>query len=302
MADERPAAEAVAWAGGVVGARVVSHRGLREGSSPWLLRFENGAEAVLRLAPARYRPTQRTEIAALQVAARHGVPAPRLLAADVDGLGAVLITAIAGRSRIPVTATPGRLRALGEAAAAPHRVPLEPGPDLPQRTRPIESVDFAAMRRETGTSGVLAEAEALIAELPRPAGAVFVHGDLWQGNTLWSTGPRTTDEALLAIVDWDCAGSGHPGIDLGSLRCDAAIMYGVAAADVISAGWSAATGREPGHTAYWDAVAALSTPADLGYFIDAFADHGRGDLDRATAIARRDAFLQKALTQLDRAT
>jgi len=294
VADQHPAEAAVAWAESVVGDTAVEHRGLREGSNPWLLTFASGSEAVLRLSTPAAAALQRTEIAAMAVAERHGIAAPRLLGADIDGLGAVLISAVPGRSTIPPTPSPARLRALGAAAAALHAVPLQPGPDLPLRTRPIESVDFAAMRRDGATTDLLTRAEEMIAGRPLPAGAAFVHGDLWQGNTLWSG-----DGELLAIVDWDCSGSGHPGVDLGSLRCDAAVLYGPAAADHISAGWTATTGREPDDAAYWDAVAALSTPFDLGYFLQAIADHGRPDLDQATAVARRDAFLQTALTTLD---
>jgi hypothetical protein len=64
-----------------------------------------------------------------------------------------------------------------------------------------------------------------------PAGAVTR-----QGNTLW------TGEACMGMVDWDAAGVGHPGIDLGSLRCDAAIMFGLPAAAEILDGWRQASG------------------------------------------------------------
>ncbi len=61
----------------------------------------------------------------------------------------------------------------------------------------------------------------------------LVHGDLWYGNTLWDDG------RLTAVLDWDCAGVGPAGIDLGSLRCDAAWCHGVEAAGHILRGWEA---------------------------------------------------------------
>jgi aminoglycoside phosphotransferase (APT) family kinase protein len=293
MTDQHPQRSTLDWAASVVASKIVSWHGLREAANPWLLSFDSGDQAVLRLAPPEYRHLQRTELAALELARLHGIPVPQLLGADVDGLGAILIGAVAGRSTIPKQLVPARLHALGVAAAALHAVPLEPRTELPVRTRPIEGVDFAAMRRRDGTTDLLARAEELVARLPRPAGAVFVHGDLWQGNVLWSA-----EDTLLAIIDWDCAGSGHPGVDLGCLRLDAALLYGLPAAELPTAGWAAATGREPEHVAYWDAVAALSSPTDLSYFVQAMAGQGRDDIDRATAVARRDSFLEAALRQL----
>jgi hypothetical protein len=50
--------------------------------------------------------------------------------------------------------------------------------------------------------------------------------------------------------------------------------------------------------AYWDLVAALTTPPDMGWFVDAVRDQGRTDLDQPTMLARRDAFLEAALARL----
>ena len=42
---------------------------------------------------------------------------------------------------------------------------------------------------------------------------------------------------LTAVLDWDAAGTGSPGIDLGSVRLDAALCYGQDAAAEVLAGW-----------------------------------------------------------------
>jgi aminoglycoside phosphotransferase (APT) family kinase protein len=126
--------------------------------------------------------------------------------------------------------------------------------------------------------------------VPIPQGGTgLVHGDLWQGNTLW------TGERCVGIVDWDAAGVGHPGIDLGTLRLDAAIMFGLPAAAVVLEGWRQAIGQEPAAMAYWDLVAALTTPTDMATWLPVAHDHGRVDLDAATLNGRRDAFLHAAL-------
>ena len=269
----------------VFGRAVVSRVGLREGKSPWLLTFEDGRQAVLR-----DRGPFATELAALKVTADNGVPAPKVLASDENGL---LLSVVAGSSKIPQTPDPSRSHALGAAAAAIHAVELAPSKDLPVRHRPIELEDFDAWRAKRGASPLLLAAVQAIADRPEPPHpTVLVHGDLWQGNTMW------LDGALSAVIDWDCSGVGHPGVDLGSLRCDAAVMYGVEAASQVLAGWEERAERPAPDVAYWDVVASLSTPPDLSEWQSTIADQGRTDLDGATLTARRDEFLQAALLKL----
>jgi aminoglycoside phosphotransferase (APT) family kinase protein len=299
-----PADHVLAWAAGVVarGARVTGITGLRQGGNPWLLRLERAGReyrAFLKTgdpASRRDRMQLSTQVAALAVAAEHGLPAPRLIAADLAageaGALAMVTTVLAGDSVIPRTPPAGRLRGLGAAAAAVHGVALAPRPDLPRRARTLPDVDFAAWRRSAGTTPLLARAEEVVAGLPVPGGAtVLVHGDLWEGNTMWSGGRCT------GLVDWDCAGAGSPGIDLGTLRFSAALYHGPAAAGEILDGWRQAAGREPADVAYWDVVAALTTVGDMAHCIAPPGDTGRPDLDPPTLTARRDAFLGSALSQ-----
>lgn len=301
-----PAEQVLSWAARVVaaGARVAGFRGLREGSNPWLLRLDGGgttAEVILKtgdVASDQQRKQFGTAAAALALAGDHGLPAPRLVAADLDGSVAgqlaMVITVLPGSSKIPLAAPAGRLRALGAAAAVLHSIPLAPRPGLPLRTHSLPLVDFAAWRRLAGTSRLLALAEQRISDLPVPGGdPVFVHGDLWQGNTMWSGG------SLTGMIDWDCAGAGSPGIDLGSLRLDAALYSGSSAPDEILDGWQQQAGRPPEHVAYWDLVAALCTVGDMADCLPPLLDHGRGDLDACMLTARRDAFLAAALQQPD---
>jgi aminoglycoside phosphotransferase (APT) family kinase protein len=155
-------------------------------------------------------------------------------------------------------------------------------------------MDFARIRREHGTSRLLTDAERIVAA-SRPEGerVALTHGDLWHGNTLWD------GEELSALLDWDAAGAGAAGVDLGSLRGDAAICYGLEAADLVLAGWEAEAGRPAENMAYWDAVAALSSPPDMGWVAGTIADQGRPDLDDGPLLtARRDAFLRQALHRL----
>jgi aminoglycoside phosphotransferase (APT) family kinase protein len=149
------------------------------------------------------------------------------------------------------------------------------------------------MRREQGASDLLRAAEvAVAASRPDDGRLGLVHGDLWHGNTLWDDG------RLAAVLDWDCAGVGPAGIDLGSLRCDAAWCHGIDAAGHILRGWEAEAGRPATGVPYWDAVAALASPPDMGWFPVSMALQGRPDLTREVMLERRDAFLDAALSQL----
>jgi aminoglycoside phosphotransferase (APT) family kinase protein len=265
---------------------VISRVGLRAGGkSPWLLTYADGRQAVQR----EDGPFE-TEIAALTVAAANGVPVPRVLA---TGEKELLISVVPGSSRIPKEPEPGRLQAIGAAAASIHAVELAPTKDLPSRHRPIELVDFDDWRaRRTASPLLLAAMEAVESRPEPPHPPVLVHGDLWQGNTMW------LDGSLVAIIDWDCAGVGHPGVDLGSLRCDAALFFGPEFADLVLAGWRERSGRQALDVAYWDVVASLSTPPDVGEWIPNAVGQGRDDLDGPTLTARRDEFLRAALNRL----
>jgi aminoglycoside phosphotransferase (APT) family kinase protein len=217
-----PDAEVLDWASAALDTEVTVLRGLRHGGSPWLLRAGD-REVVLRIARAGQAAETATEVAAMTHAARVAgaiLPVAELLGYDLaerTGYGLVLTACMPGTSVIPPEADPERLQALGAAAARISSIELTPAPALPVRSRPIEPEDFAGMRREQGAPDLLRAAEAAVAATrPDDGRPGLVHGDLWHGNTLWDDG------RLTAVLDWDCAGVGPAGIDLGSLRCDAA--------------------------------------------------------------------------------
>jgi Ser/Thr protein kinase RdoA (MazF antagonist) len=145
------------WAANQVGAgaRVLAVKGLRAGAGPWRLRIDRGGTP-------------------LEVVLRVGDPSSR------QRLAALLMTALAGSSTIPVIASVARLRALGAAAATLHAVAAAPRPDLPLRVRPLADVDFAAKRRASGSSPLLEAAAERVNQVPiLRAKTGLVHGDLW---------------------------------------------------------------------------------------------------------------------------
>ncbi len=156
---------------------------------------------------------------------------------------------------------------------------------LPERRRPLEpgggytaekrhSAENPSQRSADGAR-LLAAAARELARQPRPAGEHgLVHGDAWLGNIM------ATDAGVTGLIDWGCAGVGHPGIDLGHARLSAASSYGIEAADTLLAGWEQATGHRADAMPYWDTVAALESAPDMGAVTEV-----------------RDAFLHRALAE-----
>ncbi len=276
------------------GGSVTVLRGLRDGGSPWLLHVTRGIdefELVLRVGDTV--AAMRTEQAGLELAAAAGVPVPGVIAIHVDHRPPLLLTeVVTGSSAIPVVCPVGRLRRLGAVAAELHRVPVPAGAGVSDRDRPIAGVDFDALRAQQPTQPLLARAEEYLRQHRPQSTLGLTHGDLWQGNAMWQ------GDALTGLIDWDCAGRGPAGVDLGSLRCDAAVCFGLPAADEVLLGWEESAGRPADDVDHWDVVAALSTPPDMGWFAGAMAGQGRPDLDRELLARRRDEFLARALARL----
>jgi aminoglycoside phosphotransferase (APT) family kinase protein len=249
--------------------------------------------AVMRVGTADEVSALRVEQAGLALAATSGLPVPRVLAANFDeDPPALLIERMPGSSAIPSERAPARLRALGAAAATLHSVAVPAAAQLARRDRPIDGVDFDRLRASAPAQDLLVRAEhARDTHRPHSADG-FVHGDLWQGNAMWD------GDRLTALIDWDCAGVGPAGVDLGSLRCDAAMCFDVAAAGDVLAGWEAEAGRSADDVAYWDVIAALSTPPDIGWFASTISAQARPDLTRELLEHRRNRFLSDALDRL----
>jgi aminoglycoside phosphotransferase (APT) family kinase protein len=280
----------------VGGDRILSMTGLRDGGSPWLFRYAAGrgeGSAVLRVRAPDEAELQALEVRGVALARVGGVPVADVIAARADDKAVLLlIEYVRGSSHQPVEPDPARLAALGAIAARISAV--DPGSaELPIVTHPVPDVDFDEMRDQAEPQPLLTAAQERVAAIVPDGPAGFVHGDLWSGNTLWC------GTELAAVIDWDCAGRGAAGVDLGSLRCDAAMCYGLDAAGHVLAGWEREAGRAAESLAYWDAVAGLSSPPDIGWFAPAISGMtGRPDLTEELLRERRDAFLADALERL----
>jgi hypothetical protein len=302
--SDDPPARLLQWASDSAGASTApAVTSMAQGGTggPWRLDWAaGGAHVSLALKAERPGPAERrrfsTAAAALDLAAANAVPAPRPVAHDLTGACgwvASLTTLLPGTSSIAADMSPQRLRALGGEVARIHLVAGAPTPDLPARSRSLEGYDLDAAAPSTHSAPLLARARAAVSEgtgLGEPLG--FVHGDFWQGNTLWD------GDRYAGAIDWDFAGFGPAGIDLGSLRADVAVLHGLDAAAHVLAGWEDMAGRAAPNLGWWDVVAGVSTPEDMNGWLPNFHAQGRTDLDLETVTRRRDGFLERALEDL----
>src|SRR5205823_12986082 len=100
------------------------------------------------------------------------------------------------------------------------------------------------------------------------------------------------------LIDWEVAGAGSSGVDLGCLRWDGAMLFGEAAADEILNAWQDEAHRAAQSVAYWDLVAVLNYPADMALLVPTLTAHGRPDLDGTTLTDRRDAWVELSLSTI----
>ncbi|MEQ4210230.1 aminoglycoside phosphotransferase family protein [Actinopolymorpha sp. B9G3] len=294
-----PSDTTLAWAVDVLcpSGQLTEVRDLHEGVGPWLVQCTESSESsqcfgILRVAGADGQGKDgtyvRTEAAALRTAERFEISSPRLLGLDAEGHQAGRVASVqsvlAGEPIAGGAYSTLRLRSLGARLARVHGVGIESSTALPTRKWAMDpGVGFLYERRRYAGSPrwaagerLLRQADDTLARIPRPRDrAGLVHGDAWLGNAM------AVDEECTGLFDWGCAGVGHPGVDLGYTRLSAVLTYGMDAADEILAGWESENGEPLGSLAYWDVVAALTTPPDIG-----------------TPTDRRDAFLLRALEAL----
>lgn len=196
--------------------------------------------------------TAEREVGVLALLQPTAIPAPTVLAADLNGtecgVPALLLSRLDGRP--PRPGLVHLLRPLAETLAAIHRSGPEDGAGLqPYRL-------YYDRRRLTAASWIgafpaLARACEVVAEgLPSgPAG--LIHRDFHPGNTLWQ------GDRLLGVVDWTQASWGPPALDVGHMRWNLALRWGPSAAQRFLDAYVATSGATPADQPYWDLASLL---------------------------------------------
>lgn len=264
----RPSDAALRWATDAVGAgsRIVSVRRLTAGG--W---HSNHALSIIdrrgvshRLVLRRWeRPEWKIEDPDF-TAEREGrilgllegvrVPTPKLIAADTQARSCDVPTLL-------ITRLPGRLPGLprdmgaflGGLAGAIVEIHAVDDPGREQLPAYHTYYDMEAVvppqwsrRPEVWNRAI----EVARAEPPRGP-CCFIHRDYHPGNTLWWRG------RLTGVVDWTSGSWGPAAVDVGHMRWNLALSYGLDAADEFLRQQRALSSQASGDQRYWDLVTVL---------------------------------------------
>ena len=126
-----------------------------------------------------------------------------------------VVTWIAGEAADEEPSGSAQMAGLADALTALHRPAPDDAPISPFRGSPLEGRRDAAEARAARVSELNPEAGRTLwtawreaAELPAPAPARWIHGDLHPGNLIVRAG------RLVGIIDWGDLGAGDPATDL----------------------------------------------------------------------------------------
>lgn len=270
---QRPPDQSLRWVGRCIGpgSRITMVRPLSGGTSHanHALNVIDRRDFTHRLVLRRWaRPgwestdpgfTAQREVAALTMLAHSNLPAPALVATDEEGkecdVPAILMSRLPGQQGPAPADMDSFLTQLAEGALRIHVIdgrarelipPYRPYYSLTQVRPPAWSVRprlwEKALEFVSGST---------------PAGRqCFIHRDYHPGNTLWAQG------RLVGIVDWASASWGSPGVDLGHMRWNLALGFGIDAAEEFLASYESLK-PETDHHPYWDLRTALDLIPDL---------------------------------------
>jgi len=127
---------------------------------------------------------------------------------------------------------------------------------------------------------------------PAPDRTTLLHGDFWAGNILWRDG------AIVAVIDWEEAGTGDPLADVATTRLDLLWAYGAGAVSAFTDHYFFLTELDRAPLAVWDLAAALRPAGNLSLWAADWADFGRPDIDASRLRADHRSFLDQALEAL----
>lgn len=258
----RPPAGALDWLLEQLGAdKIIEVEALSGGTSSAVHRVRLGSRrgATLSVILRRYvldwladEPwTPGNEVHALRLLADSPVVAPRLLAADPDGVATgtptVVMSDLSGQVDWRPRDLDGWLRRLAEALPAVHAV----RPDSRLRSfapyPPEQPLPPSWTRHPAAWDRAVELFEGPQPDVPQ----VFLHRDFHPGNVLWS------DDQVSGIVDWPSACAGAAEADVAHCRANLGRQFGIEVADRFLALWQAITGTADYHP-YWDLTDVIS--------------------------------------------
>jgi aminoglycoside phosphotransferase (APT) family kinase protein len=252
-------AEVRIWVERHAGAGIVKVRRLPGASSTAVhgLWFDNRARLVLRrylwpgfLADEPVAP--RRELDALNFACSKGLPAPRVVAADLsgaeigDGIPAILMAFLPGRA----VGVPD-LHRLAEVAATIHAADASEFAHeyFPWYEGVVTEPPAATRRPRLWQAAIELRSSAMPSYRP-----TFIHRDFHPGNVLWSRGRAS------GVVDWANACRGPRGCDIAHCRANLLALSGHAAAERFLSAYEEITGES--YDWYWELASIIENSPD----------------------------------------
>ena len=235
----------------------------------WLVRLAGGGSLVLRWAdPAVWggtgREHVRREALACRLLAGSALPAPRLVASDLDGAScsgpANLMTWRPGRVRLD-RLDPAAITALAQLAVAVHRqpVPAEHHPPTFSLRGPTEPQVPGWAR----WPGLWQQAIDLWAAGSPPTPYGLLHRDFHLGNILWQ------NDTVTGLIDWAETSWGPPDLDVAHVCSDFAMLHTTDDVETFRAAYVRHGGQldpDPDAARYWvvgDILGFLPDPAHI---------------------------------------
>jgi aminoglycoside phosphotransferase (APT) family kinase protein len=214
----------------------------------------------------------RREYQTLELLQTRGIPAPKPLYLDdvgaIFGSPGIVTGFIAGKHLIDPPDPADWARTMATMLARIHAVPcsltavpflLDANYDATWFARSA-SVPKPLVDHEDGPRVWRAVRDLL--PRARPAPPVLTHLDYWPGNILWHNGQ------IAAVVDWEEAAAGDPGVDVAYGRMHLLLLGMDDAAQAFLETYEAVTGRPVENLALWDLAAAtraMPDPARLSF-------------------------------------
>lgn len=188
----------------------------------------------------------------LQHATRAGLPAPDLVALDVDGehcgVPATLVARLEGSVVLEPADRKQWLRDLAETAARIHRVDAA---GFRWKYRRYNEGTTLNVPRWSKQQDAWAKAIEIVEGPTRSYSESFVHRDYHPSNVLWKNG------RVSGIVDWVNGCRGPAGIDVAWCRHNLANLHGVSVADEFLRAYVAEAGSEFQYDPYWDLMSVV---------------------------------------------
>ena len=202
----------------------------------------------------------RREFKAFELLRKNGIPVPQPLYLDANGtlLGTpgIVTSYVPGKQIMPPRAPMNWARSLATMLARIHSIPCDTAAKSFLLNANTEATWFLRsgnvpdyMKAHPDGVIVWQTVHELWPTMQRVPPAL-VHIDYWSGNILWDEGEIT------AIVDWEEAAYGDPGIDVAYCRMDMYLSGVGHVADAFLNAYEVAMGRQVANLGFWELAAA----------------------------------------------